>query len=171
MDPVEHAIYENVLLQLPYFATMLSDRWEQDGLEKLSFELPPLSNTDDFNILMQSLHRGTPFANTNNSDGAVGMFVLVKMLQAEQLMEIALQNIRDLTAADGIKLKDVLSTLDGYSSLEEVCRAPFFCSIPVCPPSSAGSRGDNGPTAFVSTQRMRYLHPKQLSSNTIRTSF
>jgi len=122
VNPVEHSIHENVLLQMPYFVTMLSDRWELNGNEKLSFELPPLSNTEDFNVLIQSLYRGAPSSSTHEVERAVGMLVLVKMLQAEQLMEIALQNIRDLAAADGVKLKDLIAALEGYSSLEEVSR-------------------------------------------------
>jgi hypothetical protein len=72
-NPSEHAIHECVLLQLPYFETLLSERWRNSVSNDFCLELPPLLNVEDFNTLIESLYRGSSLPPATDVKRAVGI--------------------------------------------------------------------------------------------------
>jgi hypothetical protein len=121
----EHSIHECNIRQLPYFETLLSERWssrEDQNNELLHFELTPLSSVEDVNTLIESLYQGVPLSPATDPKRAVGVLALVKVLQHDGLVEKALTNIRQITMADGRQKAEVMAMLENYSTLEDAHR-------------------------------------------------
>jgi hypothetical protein len=134
----EHSIHECILRQLPYFETLLSERWGSDDRNiELSLELPPISS------VVESLYQEVPLPPATDAKRAVGIVALVKMLQHDGLVETALANIRQLTMTDGSQMSDVIAMLENYSTLEDAAQTlkatkvtcdddVFVCVIRAC---------------------------------------
>ena len=125
----EYPIHKTVLIQLPYFEAMLSERWTSTTNHKtVSFELPPLSTLEDFAMFLSLLYsnaisKTTMVVTETNGERLVGLYALSTMLQARDLAEQLTAKLKQVTSTSDKVVHDrFVSKLEQYSTFDEVCK-------------------------------------------------
>ena len=123
----EYPIHKTVLIQLPYFEAMLSERWTSTTNHKtVSFELPPLSTLEDFAMFLSMLYSNatckTMVVTETNAERLVGLYALSTMLQARELAKQLAAKMKQVTSTSDKVVHDrFVSKLEQYSTFDEVC--------------------------------------------------
>mmetsp|Transcript_59698 Transcript_59698/g.142039 ORF Transcript_59698/g.142039 Transcript_59698/m.142039 type:complete len:442 (+) Transcript_59698:68-1393(+) len=101
------AIHEGALRQLPYFKAY-AERWTRG--EALTLRLPPEVGIEDFERLLVYIYTGNMPQRPKDLKRAVAMYLLVDMMNAEQVLPIVLNGI-----AHSVKTAEHLEELRSYT--------------------------------------------------------
>ena len=135
-DSVRHAkfqIHESVLIQLPYFQTLFSERWvgsNEDGSgdtnsrrKELPLDFPPLSTIEDFGVLTSHLYSGMALQTVTNTDinRVIGLYAICTMLQADELASHLHANLSRIASGTEANTEELIATLQQYSGFDDIC--------------------------------------------------
>eukprot|EP00971_Amphidinium_carterae_P086126 1703890-Amphidinium_carterae.1 len=105
----EFTIHEGAIRQLPYFKAY-AERWAQG--EALSLHLPPEVGVEDFERLLVYIYTGQmPLRRPRDLKGALAMYLLVDMMNAEQVLPVVLNGIEHC-----VKTKENLEELRQHAA-------------------------------------------------------